>query len=166
MFELTFRSKECLHDRKTLKALFPKLAWGYSHPTLLSCGNMRILCQESLSDLFWDQEFEDAVKERLEPYDVPLEEILLKGNTVSFYYVKVFPTLDTLRGYINREILRKESQPDYRICSHSYKAWDTRLDELVLIHRKTLDITDLVEERDGRAWERFGKAGIIKVEPC
>lgn len=67
---------------------------------------------------------------------------------------------------INREILRKESQPDYRICSHSYKAWDTRSDELVLIHRKTLDITDLVEERDERAWERFGKAGIIKVEPC
>lgn len=106
------------------------------------------------------------MKERLEPYDVPLEEILLKGNTVSFYYVKVFPTLNTLRGYINREILPKESQPDYRICSHSYKVWDTRSDELVLIHRKTLDITDLVEERDERAWERFEKAGIIKVEPC
>lgn len=39
MFELTFRSKEYLHDRKTLKTLFPKMVWDYSHPTLLSCGN-------------------------------------------------------------------------------------------------------------------------------
>lgn len=82
-----------------------------------------------------------------------IAQVFLSPNTVSYH---LFLTL----GYATAPLMCAFLSDGF-IYTHDRKAYGIRL-----LDRRTLDITDLVEERDERAWERFEKAGIIKVEPC